>query len=168
MTSAAAFPSPADSGRSPNWRRPDASHAIANEIHKQSPKTTVKVFNVEKSDKNEIMVEVFRSKAVCVGSPTVINDVLAGVQGWMTFLKSLKFKNKKAAAFGCYGWSGEGVKILQDRLKDAGFDVIEENVKSNWNPMEEDYAKIPALVSALIGKQEEKGEEAHMDKYQCP
>ena len=34
--------------------------------------------------------------------------------------------------------------------------------------MEEDYAKIPALVSALIGKQEEKGEEAHMDKYQCP
>jgi flavorubredoxin/rubredoxin len=144
------------------------AHAIADEIHKQSPKTVVKVYNVEKSDKNEIMVDVFRSKALCVGSPTVINDILAGVQGWMTFLKSLKFKNKKAAAFGCYGWSGEGVKLLQDRLKDAGFDVIEENVKSNWNPMEEDFAKIPALVSALIGSKEEKGEEAHMDKYQCP
>ena len=86
----------------------------------------------------------------------------------MTFLKSLKFKNKKAAAFGCYGWSGESVKILQDRLKEAGFEVVENNIRSNWNPSEEDLAKIPALVTALIGEKEKKGEQAHMDKYQCP
>lgn len=39
----------------------------------------------------------------------------------MEFLKQLKFKNKKAAAFGCYGWSGESVKILQEMLGKAGF-----------------------------------------------
>lgn len=74
----------------------------------------------------------------------------------MTFLKSLKFKNKKAAAFGCYGWSGEGVNILKERLKDAGFDVIDENIKSNWNPMEEDFAKIPSFVTSLIGSSDKK------------
>lgn len=126
------------------------AHKISEEIQKQSPSTVVKVFNIAKQDKNEIMTEVFKSKAIAVGSPTAVNDILASVTGWLAFLKSLKFKNKKAAAFGCYGWSGESVKILQEKLSDAGFNVIEENVKSLWNPNEEDYAQIPELVSNLL------------------
>ena len=89
--------------------------------------TVVKVFNIAKADKNEIMTEVFKSKAIAVGSPTVSNSILSSVAGWMEFLKQLKFKNKQAAAFGCYGWSGESVKILQAKLAEAGFKVIEEN-----------------------------------------
>ena len=143
------------------------AHAIADEIHRQSPSTVVKVFNVEKADKNEIMTEVFRSRAIAVGSPTVLNDVLSGVSGWLTFLKSLRFKNKKAGAFGCYGWSGEGNKILQTRLKEAGFDVIDENIKSFWNPEEEDFSKIPAFVTALIGTKEEETQPKPV-KWQCP
>ena len=126
------------------------AHKIAEEIQKQSPDTVVKVFNISKQDKNEIMTEVFKSKAIAVGSPTAVNDILASVTGWMAFLKSLKFKNKKAAAFGCYGWSGESVKILQEKLRESGFNVIDENIKSLWNPDEEDYAKIPELVTKLL------------------
>ena len=128
------------------------AHKIAEEIQTQSPDTVVKVFNVAKQDKNEIMTEVFKSKAIVAGSPTAVNDILSSVAGWLSFLKSLRFKNKKAAAFGCYGWSGESVKILQEKLKDAGFEVIEENVKSLWNPTEEDFEKIPQLVSKLTDK----------------
>jgi flavorubredoxin len=47
---------------------------IADEIHKQSPDTVVKVFNIAKSDKNEVMTEVFKSRAIAVGSPTVSNS----------------------------------------------------------------------------------------------
>ena len=96
------------------------AYSIAEEIHRQSPDTVVKVFNISKSDKNEVMTEVFKSKAIAVGSPTVANSILSPVAGWLEFLKQLKFKKKKAAAFGCYGWSGE------------------------------DFAAIPALVSALL------------------
>lgn len=126
------------------------AHAIADEIHVQSPNTVVKVFNTANDDKNEIMTEVFKSKAIAVGSPTCVNDVLTSVAGWLSFLKSLKFKNKKAAAFGCYGWSGESVKLLQERLGAAGFNVVDPFVKSNWNPDEGDYAQIPAMVSELL------------------
>ena len=148
------------------------AHKIAEEIHRQSPDTVVKVFNIAKADKNEVMTEVFKSKAIAVGSPTVSNSILSSVAGWMEFLKQLKFKNKKAAAFGCYGWSGESVKILQEQLKGAGFDVIEENIRSQWNPEEDDFAGIPALVTALIGKaaEEEETDTASSDKpakYQC-
>ena len=133
------------------WNGTEAiAHAIAEEIKRQSPATVVKVYNIAKSDKNEVMTEVFKSRAIAVGSPTYINGVLASVTGWLAFLKSLKFKKKRAAAFGCYGWSGEGVKVLQESLQDAGFAVIDEHVKSLWNPGEDDFAKIPELVKALL------------------
>lgn len=128
------------------------AHKIADEIHIQSPDTVVKLYNISKSDKNEVMTEVFKSKAVAVGSPTVSNSILSSVAGWMEFMKQLKFKNKKAAAFGCYGWSGESVKVLQEKLKEGGFQVVEENIKSLWNPDEEDFSKVPALVKALLEK----------------
>lgn len=126
------------------------AHEIARETAKQSPDTVVKVFNLSKADKNEVMTEVFKSKAVAVGSPTVGNDMLSSVAGWMAFLKSLKFKNKKAAAFGCYGWSGESVKILKEKLSEAGFAVVDSEINSLWNPEQEDYDKIPELVQNLL------------------
>lgn len=126
------------------------AYSIAEEIHRQSPDTVVKVFNISKSDKNEVMTEVFKSKALAVGSPTVANSILSPVAGWLEFLKQLKFKKKKAAAFGCYGWSGESVKVLQESLKGAGFSVIPEKIRAEWVAKEEDFAAIPALVSALL------------------
>ena len=134
------------------WNGTEAiAHKIASEIHAQSPDTVVKVFNIAKSDKNEVMTEVFKSKAIAVGSPTVGCSILSSVAGWLEFLKQLKFKNKRAAAFGCYGWSGESVKILQAKLKEFGFDVIDDNIRSQWNPEESDYAAVPELVKHLLG-----------------
>ncbi len=128
------------------------AHAIANEIHNQSPETVVKVFNVAKSDKNEVMTEIFKSRAIALGSPTVSNSILSSVAGFLEFAKQLKFKNKRAAAFGCYGWSGESVKILKEKLAEAGFTVTEEEIRSQWNPGKADFAQVPALVKELIAK----------------
>ena len=147
------------------------AHRIAEEIHRQSPDTVVKVFNVAKADKNEVMTEVFRSKAIAVGSPTVSNSILSSVAGWLEFLKQLKFKNKKAAAFGCYGWSGESVKLLQEKLKDSGFEVIDEHIRASWTPDEAALADIPNLVGSLLGGADDKttdtAEASQMLKYQC-
>lgn len=126
------------------------AHELAKELHRQSPDTVVKVFNIARADKNEVMTEVFKSRAIAVGSPTVSNSYLSSMAGWLEFLKQLKFKDKKAAAFGCYGWSGESVKLLQEKLREAGFSVIEESVRSQWNPEEADFYAIPAVAKALL------------------
>ena len=55
------------------------AYKIAYEIHDKSPDTVVKVFNISKADKNEVMTEVFKSKAIVVGSPTVGNGILSSV-----------------------------------------------------------------------------------------
>lgn len=128
----------------------EMAHRIGDEIKKQSPDTVVKVFSIPHSDKNDVMTEVFKSKAIAVGSPTYLNNILATVSGWLTFIKCLRFKDKKAGVFGAYGWSGEGNKVLRERLEDSGFPVIEEEIKVNWNPEDEDFAKVEDFVKSLL------------------
>lgn len=125
------------------------AHRIGKEISQISPSTRVKIFNVSKTNKNDIMTEVFKSKAIAVGSPTVGQNILSSVGGWLDFLKELKFKNKRAAVFGCYGWSGESTKVLRERLSDAGFEVVAPEIKCNWVPIEDDLNKATEVATAL-------------------
>lgn len=126
------------------------AHRITQELGKLSPDTKIKLFSIATTDKNDIMTEVFRSKAIAVGSPTVGQDILSSVGGWLHFLKELKLKGKKAAVFGCYGWSGEGNKVLRGLLTEAGFDVTDSEIKCNWNPTEEVLEEAKAVAESLI------------------
>jgi len=126
------------------------AHRLASYLNKLSPKTRVKLYNLSNSDKNDVMTEVFRSKAIAVGSPTVGNSILSSVGGWLHFLKELKFKNKRAAVFGSYGWSGEGNRELRQLLTEAGFAVVEPEVRVNWKPREEELSQAEPIAKALL------------------
>lgn len=93
-----------------------------------------KVINTAKYDKNDIITEVFRSKGIIVGSSTINNGILSSMAAILEMIKGLKFKEKVAAAFGSYGWSGESVKIIEGWLKESGFEIIQEGKKVNWDP----------------------------------
>lgn len=110
---------------------------IAEGIQMADSNVEVKVFNLRKTDENDLITEVFNSKTVVIGSPTISNSILHLVAGFIHLMKELKFKNKKAASFGCYGWSGESTKVLNELLGNAGFEIIDEGLKNHWNPNEE-------------------------------
>lgn len=118
---------------------------IAAGIRKANPDLTVKLFNSARSDKTEIIMEVFRSKAIFVGSPTVNNGVLSSVAGILEEIKGMKFKNKKASAFGSYGWSGENTKLITEELQKAGFEVIDSGLRLLWLPDEEGFKQCEEL-----------------------
>ena len=52
-------------------------------------------------------------------------------------IKGLKFKQKSAAAFGSYGWSGEAVKMITEDLGKCGFKVLNDGLRITWVPDEE-------------------------------
>ncbi len=108
--------------------------AIASGMVEEDPHVTVKVYNIAKTDKNDVMTEVFKSKMIVVGSPTVVNDMLGSVAGFLHFMKELKMKGKKAATFGCYGWTGEAPKKIAEFLANAGYKVVDEPLRNKWNP----------------------------------
>jgi len=111
--------------------------AIIEGIKSVDHQAVVKAYNVSKFDKNDILVEVFKSKAFLVGSPVINRGISYGVAGILEMIKGLGFKNKKAAAFGSYGWSGENLKTINDELNEAGIAVVDEGIKIMWAPDEE-------------------------------
>lgn len=110
------------------------AEAIAEGIHAEDPKVHIKVINTGKSDKNDTITEVFKSKAILVGSPTVNKGFLSSLGGLLEEMAGMSFKNKKAAAFGAYGWSGEAPKNLTKRLEEAGFEIVQEGQRELWYP----------------------------------
>jgi len=56
-------------------------------------------------------------------------------------LKGLKFQNKIGAAFGCYGWRGESVKIIEEHLTRCKIPVVTEGIRAKWQPKSDDLAK---------------------------
>ncbi|TKB50339.1 anaerobic nitric oxide reductase flavorubredoxin [Ferrimonas sediminicola] len=107
--------------------------AIAQGIHDVDPGVAVKVFNVSRQDKNEILANLFRSKGVLVGSSTMNNVMMPKVAGMLEEITGLRFKGKKAGAFGSFGWNGGAVDRIHARLSDAGFDTLA-SLKVKWKP----------------------------------
>jgi flavorubredoxin len=121
------------------------SETIAKGIMKTDAGVTVKLFNIARSDKNDVITEIFKSKAILLGSPTINKGFLSSVALILDMMAGLKFKNKKAAAFGCYGWSGEAVKLMSDGLAKAGFEVVAEGLKTLWEPGNDELAQAYAF-----------------------
>ncbi len=107
---------------------------IAQGIRLADKDVVVKVFNLPLSDSNDIITEIFKSKALIIGSPTIGNSILPSIMGFIHGVKGMKFKKKKAASFGCYGWSGESVKVLNGLMEDAGFEIMDQGLRNQWNP----------------------------------
>lgn len=112
------------------------AEAIAEGIREVSPQTCVKVLNITHDDKNDVITEIFHSKAVLVGSPTINYGHSFAIAGLLEMVKGLKFKQKRAAAFGSYGWSGDAVKQLNAKLTEAGFSLVNDGLAKLWVPDE--------------------------------
>ncbi len=110
--------------------------AIARGLESQG--VPAKVINTAKFDKNDIITEVFRSKGIIIGSSTINNGILSSMAAILEIIKGLKFKEKIAATFGSYGWSGEATKIIEEWLKNSGFEIVQEPKKFLWDPTGEE------------------------------
>lgn len=120
------------------------SEAIARGIRQADPSVVVKQFNLANSDKNDVLTEVFKSKGILVGSPTVNNVMLPQVAGLLEEMQGLRFTGKTAAAFGSHGWSGGAVDRISSRLQDCGF-MMMRGIKAEWKPTEDAVTQCEAF-----------------------
>jgi flavorubredoxin len=83
-----------------------------------------KMLNLQTNHISDIMTEVMDAKYLCVGSPTLNNNMMPTVSAFLTYLKGLAPKNKQALAFGSYGWSGQSVQQIENILSECGFELM--------------------------------------------
>ncbi len=93
-----------------------------------------KIFYMAVSDRNDVITEIFKAKAIIVGSPTLNQGLLPTIMPILEDIKGLKFQNKIGAAFGTYGWSGESVKLIEEHFQQCKIPVVAPGVKAKWQP----------------------------------
>ncbi len=84
----------------------------------------VEIEDVSTKDAAECASKIHKSDAFAIGSPTLNRDALKPVWDVLTSVCALTVKGKIAAAFGSFGWSGESIKFLSERLRAIGADVV--------------------------------------------
>lgn len=99
-----------------------------------------KIYHIAVADRNDIITDIFRSKTIVIGSPTVNNGVLPTLTPILEDIRGLRFQNKIGAAFGCYGWSGESVKIIEEHLTKCKIPIIREGIRFKWQPSLDDLS----------------------------
>lgn len=106
------------------------------------------IFNLQNNHISDIVTELINAEYICVGSPTLNKNIMPNVAAFLTYLKGLSPKDRKAIAFGSYGWASQNVKQIEDYLKDSDFDVIE-SFKVNYVP---DEAQLDTIKETLRQK----------------
>jgi anaerobic nitric oxide reductase flavorubredoxin len=108
-----------------------------------------KTFYMPTADRNDVITEIFKTKAVIIGSPTFNQGLLPTITPILEDLKGLKFQNKIGAAFGCYGWSGESVKIIEEHLATCKIPVVVEGIRAKWQPKPADLVRCREFGSTI-------------------
>lgn len=115
----------------------DLAINIADGIRAEDPAFIVEVMSIRGHSDNDLMHAIFKSKMFLIGSPTINNGFMPSVASLLNQISGLRFKGKKAAVFGCYGWSGEAPKQIKEHLQHAGVQVMEKELTSLWRPSDE-------------------------------
>lgn len=98
----------------------------------------VEVFDLVGVDFQAVLDEIEAADGVAVGSCTINADALEQAWELLASMSTIRVKGKLGAAFGSYGWSGEGPKMLAERMRGLKFRVPEEPLRVQLVPSAED------------------------------
>ncbi|MDI6606470.1 MAG: flavodoxin domain-containing protein [Candidatus Omnitrophota bacterium] len=99
---------------------------------------STRIFDVAITDRTEIIKEMLDAKGFLFGSSTHDNDMLPTMAGFLEFVRGLKARNRIAAAFGSYGWTGGATKEMEVVLNEAGIDIPSAGLSFKYLPDEKE------------------------------
>lgn len=100
-------------------------------------------------DVSEVMVDFLDAEYVCIGNPTLNNQLFPRVAGFVTYMKGLAPRNKKALAFGSYGWKPGVVNRIQEIYTDLGWQTVAP-FEARYTPKAPVLEQLQARVEELI------------------
>lgn len=86
---------------------------------------------------SQVMGELADATGIICGSSTHNNGILPLVANFLTYMKGLRPMGRVGAAFGSYGWSGEGVKHITEVMESANIEMVAEGVRIKNRPTHE-------------------------------
>jgi len=96
----------------------------------------VRLFDMVETDQALVMDEICNADGILFGTPTILGEALKPIWDLTTCMFPGVHGGKLASAFGSYGWSGEGVSNIMDRLSHLKMKIYGQGFKVRFKPSE--------------------------------
>lgn len=106
-------------------------------------------YDLKVNHMSDIVVDILSSKYLAVGSPTINNQMMPSVAGFLCYLKGLAPKGRQSFAFGSFGWGGQSIAQIEEELKAAGCDICLDKIRISNVPSPEQLQEISAKIQQL-------------------
>ena len=83
----------------------------------QVPGVRASLYDMEGGDSDLFVDLVEDADGILIGSPTINGDAVKPAWDLVSSFAKINVKGKLAGAFGSFGWSGEAVRMLEDRMR---------------------------------------------------
>ncbi len=117
------------------------AYAIKEGIESTDHSVDILFYNLENTDIQTVLNEIASSSGFLLGSPTIAGDTLPQIWQILSSLNPFVHKGIKASCFGSYGWSGEAVKNIHQRLTQLRLAAPIESLSILFKPSEIDLKK---------------------------
>ncbi len=104
----------------------------------------VHLLDIEHAGLGEIDEQLSRASGIIVGSPTINQNILLQIYQVFALINPLRDRGKLAGAFGSYGWSGEGVKLMESNLTNLKLKLAGESLFIKFTPHNQELEKARA------------------------
>lgn len=109
----------------------------------------VSLYDIEGGEVSPFVDLIEEADALAIGSPTINGDAVKPVWDLLSSLAVVNVRGKIGAAFGSYGWTGEAVQMVEDRLRGLKLRVPVKGVRARLIPTEAELADCRALGEQL-------------------
>jgi flavorubredoxin/flavin reductase (DIM6/NTAB) family NADH-FMN oxidoreductase RutF len=108
------------------------AQAIARGLTKSG--IAVESINCEYAKSVDIQAAIEKCDGFIIGSPTLGGHAPTQIQTALGIVLNTASSNKLAGVFGSFGWSGEAIDYLENKLKDAGFKLGFDPIRVKFKP----------------------------------
>ncbi|MGH4139806.1 FprA family A-type flavoprotein [Clostridium sp.] len=128
------------------------TEAMAKYLAEKIKKNGIKAeaHEITSMDLDDIVALIEKASGIMIGSPTINQDAVKPAWDVLSLVCAITNRGKAAGAFGSYGWSGEGVPMLTQRLKSLKFKVVEEGFKFKFVPDTKEYEEADKFVEDYL------------------
>ncbi|WP_324825205.1 FAD-dependent oxidoreductase [Sinanaerobacter sp. ZZT-01] len=94
----------------------------------------VRLYDLVTTDHKTVLDDMYWADGLLFGTPTIVGDALKPIWDLLTSIFAKTHGKKLASAFGSYGWSGEAVPNVLERLKQLNMKVYGEGLRIRFKP----------------------------------
>lgn len=133
-----------------------AVQAGANEVENMN----VSLYDLAGGEVEPFVDLIEEADGVALGTPTINGDAAKPIWDLLSSLVVVSLRGKVGAAFGSYGWTGEAVPMIEDRLRGLKMRVPVKGLRIKLIPTERELQQCHdfgrELAEAMVGKQQKR------------